>query len=104
MSDTIERRNSANAKIVFFDLETGGLETHRPITQIAAIAVDQQLNELDSFEVKIRFDEAKACPGCAAAKSLSACRMETFGNRAETGCNVVLAIPVAACLGRGLPQ
>jgi DNA polymerase III epsilon subunit-like protein len=62
MSDTIEEQESTDATIIFFDIETGGLETHRPITQIAAIAVDEQLNELDSFEVKIRFDEAKACP------------------------------------------
>jgi DNA polymerase III epsilon subunit-like protein len=44
------------------DLETGGLETSRPIIQIAAIAVDRQLNELDTIEVKIRFDEDAACP------------------------------------------
>jgi DNA polymerase III epsilon subunit-like protein len=44
------------------DLETGGLETTRPIIQIAAVAVDRQLKEFDSFEVKIQFDEDKACP------------------------------------------
>lgn len=45
---------------VFVDIETAGIETHRPIIQIAAIAVDQQLNEIEEFEVKIRFDERKA--------------------------------------------
>jgi DNA polymerase III epsilon subunit-like protein len=62
MSDTTEHSASIDTSMVFFDIETGGLELHRPITQIAAIAVDEQLNELESFEVKIRFDEAKACP------------------------------------------
>jgi hypothetical protein len=38
------------------------LKTHRPIIQIAAIAVDEDFHELDVFEVKIQFDEAKACP------------------------------------------
>ena len=52
----------SEAKQVVFDLETGGLETHRPIIQIAAIAVDEDFNELEVFEAKIRFDEAKACP------------------------------------------
>jgi DNA polymerase III epsilon subunit-like protein len=47
---------------VFVDIETGGLETHRPIIQIAAVAVDGQLNEIEEFEVKIRFEESKACP------------------------------------------
>ena len=44
------------------DLETAGLEKTRPIIQIAAVAVDSQLNELDAFEVKIQFDEDTACP------------------------------------------
>jgi len=45
-------------RIVFFDLETGGLipEVH-PITQIAAIAVDEQLKELEAFECKLTFKE-----------------------------------------------
>ena len=48
--------------IVFADIETGGIELHRPIVQIAAIAVDQRLDEVDRFEVKIHFDESKASP------------------------------------------
>ncbi len=48
--------------MVMFDLETGGLESRRPIMQIAAIAVDSQLKELEQFEVKIQFDESKANP------------------------------------------
>jgi hypothetical protein len=49
-------------KLVFFDLEVAGLDPRRPIIQIAAIAVDEQLNECDAFEVKIQFSESTACP------------------------------------------
>lgn len=51
-------------KLVFFDLETGGLDPFKhPIIQIAAIAVDEQtFDELDSFEVKIAFDKFAAEP------------------------------------------
>jgi DNA polymerase III epsilon subunit-like protein len=41
---------------VFFDLETGGTEDDHPNIQIAAVAV-RDWNEVDSFEVKIDFDE-----------------------------------------------
>lgn len=53
---------ASETNLVVIDLETGGLETHRPILQIAAIAVDDKYNELEVFETKIQFDEAKACP------------------------------------------
>jgi len=50
-------------RLVFFDIETGGLDALRhPITQLAAVAVDSQLHELDTFEVKIDFDRSKADP------------------------------------------
>ena len=53
--------------LIFFDLETAGLEPKQhPIIQIAAIVVDSTLRELESFEAKIRFDESEADP-----KSLS---------------------------------
>lgn len=52
----------ADTRLVMIDLETGGLESKRPIIQIAAIAVDRRLNEVDSFEVKVRFKECTACP------------------------------------------
>lgn len=42
--------------MVFVDLETGGLETWRPIIQIAAIAVTSSLREIESFEAKLRFE------------------------------------------------
>lgn len=47
---------------MFVDLETGGLETWRPIIQIAAIAIDSEGRELESFEAKLRFDERVADP------------------------------------------
>ena len=57
-------------RLVFCDLETAGLEPQQhPIIQVAAIAVDASLRELETFEVKIRFNEAEADP-----KSLSANR------------------------------
>jgi len=57
-----EYKGKGTTNLVVVDLETGGLETHRPIIQIAAIAVDDEFNELEVFEVKVKFDEAKACP------------------------------------------
>jgi len=46
--------------LVFVDIESGGLRTYRPIIQIAAIAVDCALRELEVFEEKIQFDEGQA--------------------------------------------
>ena len=44
--------------IVYFDLETGGLDGKRhPLIQIAAIAVDEDFNEVEVFEAKINFKE-----------------------------------------------
>jgi DNA polymerase III epsilon subunit-like protein len=48
-------------RIVFFDLETAGLNAKRhPILQIAAIAVDEGLQPVERFEAKVRFDESRA--------------------------------------------
>lgn len=47
---------------MFADLETAGLETWRPIIQIAAIAVTSSLRELEAFEAKLRFEERYAAP------------------------------------------
>ncbi len=48
-------------RLVFFDLETGGSDPKRhPIIQMAAIAVDEQLNVLEAFEAKIKFDNRRA--------------------------------------------
>lgn len=43
-------------RLVFVDLETGGLETWRPIIQIAAIAVTSSLREIEVFEAKLKFE------------------------------------------------
>jgi len=49
--------------IVFFDLETGGVEPERPNIQLAAVAMSDRLDaELGAFEAKIQFDEAAASP------------------------------------------
>lgn len=48
--------------LVFFDLETGGVLSHHPDIQLAAIAVDEDWNELDTFEAKIKFAITKADP------------------------------------------
>lgn len=42
--------------LVFFDLETGGLLPKHPNIQLAAIAVSDDFEELDSMERKIRFN------------------------------------------------
>lgn len=74
-------------RIVFFDLETGGLlpEVH-PITQIAAIAVDEQLNELEAFECKLTFHEGMCDPSA----------LEMNGYVAETW-NETAISPLQAC-------
>ena len=48
-------------RIVFFDLETGGLDARHPDIQIAAVATEG-LVEVDVFEAKIQFDARAADP------------------------------------------
>lgn len=48
-------------KTVYFDLETGGVEPSRPIIQIAA-AVYEDGRELETYECKVRFNEADCVP------------------------------------------
>lgn len=55
------QKDQHEGKLVGVDIETGGLEFRRPIIQIAAVALDAAMNELEQFEVKIQFDEQKAC-------------------------------------------
>lgn len=45
---------------VFFDFETGGIAEDKPNIQLAAVAVDELWNEIESFDAKIKFDESKA--------------------------------------------
>lgn len=49
-------------RLIFVDLETAGLESWRPIIQIAAIAVDCKLQELERFEAKLKFNRKFADP------------------------------------------
>lgn len=52
------------SRLVFFDLETGGLDKDKhPIIQLAAIAVDARTwEELETFEALLHFDERGADP------------------------------------------
>lgn len=43
-------------RIVFVDVESIGLDPSGPIRQIAAVAVDCQLQELDAFDMKLNVD------------------------------------------------
>lgn len=45
-------------KRIVFDFETGGVLPAHPNIQLAAIAVDEKWNEVDSFNSKIAFDPA----------------------------------------------
>ena len=49
------KKHLPDERLVFVDLETGGAEPWRPIFEIAAIAVDTDLNELETFEARLRF-------------------------------------------------
>lgn len=59
---------SRDERLVFYDLETGGLfdvvagnvKITKPLIQIAAIAVDRNYRECETFEVKVAFDECDA--------------------------------------------
>ena len=42
--------------MIFFDLETGGLEDYNPDIQIAAVAAGKDWTEIETFERKIRFN------------------------------------------------
>lgn len=57
--------------IVYFDLETGGIEPHRPTIQLAAVAMDGAI-EVASFEQNIAFNEADADPTALALNHYSA--------------------------------
>ena len=56
------RMDAAQERTVYIDIETAGLEFWRPIIQIAAIAVDSELNELESIELKIHFRRVACRP------------------------------------------
>lgn len=48
--------------IIYFDLETGGLRDDQPDIQLAAVAVAPDGREMEVFQRRIQFDEAKADP------------------------------------------
>lgn len=48
--------------VVYFDLETGGVEPRHPTIQLAAIAVASDGSEAGAFECKIAFNPADADP------------------------------------------
>ncbi len=50
------------------DLEVAGAEISRPIIQVAAIAVARDLQEAETFEAKLKFDERLADPRSLTAK------------------------------------
>jgi DNA polymerase III epsilon subunit-like protein len=52
---------NASSRLVFFDIETGGLNPKKhPILQLAAIAVDDHHKPVGAFDAKVRFDEREA--------------------------------------------
>jgi hypothetical protein len=54
--------NVSAARLVFVDVEVAGAEISRPIIQVAAIAVASDLEELETFEAKLKFDQRLADP------------------------------------------
>jgi len=71
-------------RLVFVDLETAGLETWRPIIQIAAIAISSDGRELETFEAKLRFKESLADPKALRKNHYSA---EKWLFEAESPCD-----------------
>lgn len=58
-------------RLIFIDLEPGGEEPWRPIMQLAAIAVDAGLRELETIEMKLRFNPRRIHPACRRKKHYS---------------------------------
>lgn len=59
--------NDNRQRLVFFDLETAGLNVARhPIIQVAAIAVDERLDVLEAFEAKLLYRSPKLTHLCSA--------------------------------------
>lgn len=55
-------------RVVFVDVETGGLDPSRnPIVQFAAVVVDGAWDEIEALEVKLHFDLAACDPGALEA-------------------------------------
>jgi DNA polymerase III epsilon subunit-like protein len=57
----MKQQSSVEPRLVFFDLETAGIDPKRhPIIQIGAIAVDQDLEPVEAFEAKVKFSDRSA--------------------------------------------
>lgn len=80
--------NGPDERLVFVDLETGGLETWRPIIQIAAIAVTSSLREIETFESKLRFESRFVDPRSLRKNNYSA---ERWGREARSARDVATA-------------
>lgn len=65
---------SGEKRLVFVDIETGGLDASRhPVIQIAAVAVDcPELVPIETFEVKIQFNEKDCEAGALNVNSYDA--------------------------------
>lgn len=75
--ETTNNRERNPMHVVFFDLETGGTDHRKhPIIQIAAAAVDEQLNVVETFERKLAFDLATADPVALEINSYDAKRWQ----------------------------
>lgn len=62
-------RKLATKRLVVFDLETTGTDPARDlVVQVGAVVLDESLEEKDSFEVKVRIDEAGERAGAAALR------------------------------------
>lgn len=86
-------------ELVFFDTETGGIADDKPTIQLAAVAVDQNWNELESFESKIRFDESKADPE---ALKINHYDRDIWKEQAKPLCEVVAKFDQFICRHRSI--
>lgn len=89
------RTGLPDERLVFVDLETGGREPWRPIFELAAVAVDANLNELETFDVRLKFSRHMADP-----KVLVGSRYETASWRRRAICSDDAAEEFAEFLSR----
>jgi DNA polymerase III epsilon subunit-like protein len=82
-------------RLVFVDIETAGLQSWRPIIQIAAIAVTASLHVVEEFEAKIQFDEHRAVRRALCKRHYSRARWRAEGRRERD-----VAVDFAAFLTR----
>lgn len=56
------KRHLPDERLVFLDLEVGGEQSWRPIFEIACVAVDAELRELETYCARLKFSKKLACP------------------------------------------